>query len=233
MDSNYTIPVHVGIIQDGNGRWAVKQGLNRSKGHEEGLKATKRIVKACSDLGIRYVTLYTFSSENWKRAESEVRFLLNLVGKYLKSELPFYRENQLRIKHIGALEQIPRKLQEDFQDIEALTKDHTGTTLLIAMNYGGRDEIIRAVNRILEAEIHSPIEESQFSDYLDTAGIPDPDLIIRSAGEHRLSNFLPWQSVYAEYYSSSTLWPDWTKADLEAALQAYTDRNRKFGGVNE
>lgn len=229
------LPDHIGIIMDGNGRWAKQRSLPRTAGHKEGLETAKRIIKILSDLGLKYLTLYTFSTENWKRAQEEVSFLMNLIKSHLKKEYDFYRENGIRVLHCGDLEGLPIDIQEEISSVIKDTAEYKGITVILAINYGGRDEIIRAVRRLINNNKENSMEtvtEDSFANYLDVPGIPDPDLIIRSAGEQRLSNFLIWQSAYAEYYFSPVLWPDWGRDEIMKALLHYRNRNRKFGGVN-
>lgn len=229
------LPDHIGIIMDGNGRWAKQRSLPRTAGHKEGLETAKRIIKILSDLGLKYLTLYTFSTENWKRAQEEVSFLMNLIKSHLKKEYDFYRENGIRVLHCGNLEGLPIDIQEEISSVIKDTAEYKGITVILAINYGGRDEIIRAVRRLINNNKENSMEtvtEDSFANYLDVPGIPDPDLIIRSAGEQRLSNFLIWQSAYAEYYFSPVLWPDWGRDEIMKALLHYRNRNRKFGGVN-
>ena len=229
------LPRHVGIIMDGNGRWARSRDLSRSEGHREGLQASKRIVRAAAEAGIPYVSLYAFSTENWKRAQEEVSFLMSLVKQYLRKEYEFYKENGIRIYHAGDLSGLPRDVQEIIQLAMEDTKDFTRLTVNLALNYGGRDEIIRAMRRWLARQNGTPdpasLTEEALSGCMDNPGIPDPDLIIRSAGETRISNFLIWESAYAEYYFSPKLWPDWDSEDLYEALAAYSSRVRKYGGA--
>jgi undecaprenyl diphosphate synthase len=227
-----SVPTHVGIIMDGNGRWAKKRGQLRTQGHLEGLHAAKRIVKAASDLGIKYVTLYTFSTENWKRATEEVSFIMGLVKKYLPAEFDFYRENKIKIRHTGDAEGLPKDILTEIQSVIADTSSFDGLTVILALNYGGRDEIVRAVNRmILSGKTDSAIDEKTLHSFLDNPDIPDPDVIIRTAGELRTSNFLIWEAAYAEYVISNKLWPDWTREDLEEAIQEFQKRDRRFGGI--
>ena len=230
-------PRHIGIIMDGNGRWAKKRGQLRTQGHLEGLKAAKRIVKAASDLDVSYLTLYTFSTENWKRASEEVGFIMGLVKQYLRGEMDFYRENRIRIRHAGNREGLSKDILNDLDEACKDTKDFKGLQVILALNYGGRDEIVRAVKKLIcEGEAVAPaltITEETLRQYLDNPDIPDPDLIIRTAGEFRTSNFLLWEGAYAEYHISDKLWPDWTGEDLEGALQWYKNRERRFGAIKE
>ena len=228
------LPVHIGIIMDGNGRWAQRRNTIRSVGHKEGLQTAKKIVKIASDIGIKYITLYTFSTENWKRAEDEVNFLMRLISQYLKKEYNFYRENHVRVLHSGDISLLPAYVQHELQEVLHDTKHFDGIVVNLAINYGGRDEIIRSVNRWLQKQ--SPqsfpeIEEHDIRAHLDCPDLPDPDLIIRTGGEQRLSNFLLWESAYSEYYFSDKLWPDFSKKDLLMALEDFGHRTRKYGGV--
>jgi undecaprenyl diphosphate synthase len=225
------IPGHLGIIMDGNGRWAKARGLARTQGHLEGLKAAKRIVKAASDRGVSYLTLYTFSTENWKRAADEVGFIMGLVRQYLRGELDFYRENSIRIRHAGDAEGLPREIREDMAAAMEDTRNFTGMQVILALNYGGRDEIVRAVTRALDNGAGSAFTEALLRSCLDNPDIPDPDLIVRTAGEFRTSNFLLWEGAYAEYYISEKFWPDFSEADLDTALASYGGRDRRFGGA--
>jgi len=223
------VPSHIGIIMDGNGRWAKKRGQLRTQGHLEGLKAAKRVVKAAGNSGVSYLTLYTFSTENWKRAEEEVGFIMGLVKQYLKGEMDFYRENGIRLRHAGNREGLPADVLHDLDETCAVTSSFGGLQVILALNYGGRDEIIRAVQKLINSGV--PATAENLSRYMDNPDIPDPDLIIRTAGEFRTSNFLLWEGAYAEYYVSDKLWPDWTEDDLERAILAYKTRDRRFGGV--
>lgn len=231
------LPVHVGIIMDGNGRWAQRRNAARSAGHREGLNTAKAIVKAASDIGIKYLTLYTFSTENWKRAEEEVSFLMRLIAQHLKREYDFYRENRVRVTHSGDIAMLPKFVQKEIRDATHDTASFEGIVVNLAINYGGRDEIVRSVNRWLEENREVNGAKTRFSEHdlmahLDCPDIPDPDLIIRTGGEQRLSNFLLWESAYSEYYFSAKLWPDFQPEDLYKALENFSHRNRKYGGVH-
>ena len=221
---------HIAVIMDGNGRWAEQRGLARTKGHQEGLEAAKRIVKAVSDLQIPYITLYVFSTENWKRTEEEVGFLMGLIQKHLRAELAFYAANNIKVKHIGDAATLPRAIQTEITDIMEKTNHYTGTTVQLAINYGGKDEIIRAIKKLSSAQLES-LTEDAFEQLLDTVGTPPVDLVIRTGGEKRLSNFLLWQTAYAEFYGTDVLWPDFTPAHLMEALDAYGKRTRRFGRI--
>jgi undecaprenyl diphosphate synthase len=214
---------------DGNGRWAKARGLARTEGHREGLKVAKRIVKSAKDLGIRYVTLYTFSTENWKRAQEEVKFLMGLVSTYLCAEFDFYKEHGVRVVHSGDESGLPPDVLKAIHDVVSETAGFDGICVNLAINYGGRDEILRAISKI-PANKHL-LSEDEFRGYLDLPDVPDPDLIIRAGGELRISNFLIWQAAYSELYFSDVLWPDWTEDDLQQALLAYARRERRFGGA--
>jgi undecaprenyl diphosphate synthase len=224
------VPVHIGVIMDGNGRWAERRGQMRTQGHLEGLKAAKRIVKAASDMGIKFLTLYAFSTENWKRATDEVGFIMALVKQYLRGELDFYRENRIRIRHAGDAAGLPPDIAAELASAAADTKDFEGMQVILALNYGGRNEIVRAVRRLAGRDLQT-ITEGDIAACLDNPGLPDPDLIIRSAGEYRTSNFLLWEGAYAELYVSAKLWPDWTGEDLAEAVRNFQQRDRRFGGV--
>jgi undecaprenyl diphosphate synthase len=245
---NELVPVHVGIIMDGNGRWAQQRGQVRTQGHLEGLKAAKRIVKAASDMGIKYLTLYAFSTENWKRTADEVSFIMGLVKQYLRSELDFYRENHIRIRHAGDAAALPADIAKELSSAALDTLAFTGMQVILALNYGGRDEIVRAVNRALSANLaigdrlanddrpaigNRTISEALIGEYLDNPDVPDADLVIRTAGEFRISNFLVWEGAYAEYYISEKFWPDWMPEDLSLAVKEYQGRNRRFGGLTK
>jgi len=227
------LPIHLGIIMDGNGRWAQYQGLNRSEGHKEGLKAAKRITQAASDAGIRYLSLYVFSTENWKRAEQEVSFLMFLLKSHLLKEWDFYRENHIRVVHSGDLGGLPAEVQADLTQVQRDTEGFDGLTVNLAINYGGQDEILRAVRRWDQSSDRPALDATTFQQFLDRPDLPAVDLLVRTAGEVRLSNFLLWESAYAEFYFSPKLWPEWTEDDLRLALQEYQKRQRKFGGVHE
>ena len=225
------LPRHVGIIMDGNGRWATARGKARSEGHLEGVKAAKRVVGAAAEAGLSYLSLYTFSTENWARAQEEVSYLMFLVRSYLRREYDFYRKNRIRIVHSGALDRLPPDIIREIQDVVRDTSGYTGLTVNLSINYGGRDEIVRGMRRYLAAGASEPLTEETFRRYLDQPELPDPDLIIRTANERRLSNFLLWESAYAELVFSSKLWPDWDRGDFFEALEEYARRSRTFGGT--
>ena len=221
------LPVHVGIIMDGNGRWAEERGQPRRRGHLEGVKAAKRVVGAASRAGLRFLTLYTFSTENWKRSPAEVSYLMYLIRRHLKKEARFYQENRIRVVHSGSLERLPRGVLRELAKVISDTAANGGLTVNLAIDYGGRDEILRAVNRLRDQE--GPVTESRLRAALDHPEIPDPDLIIRTGDERRLSNFLLWQMAYAELHFSAKMWPDWAEEDLLAALEDFRSRDRRFG----
>lgn len=232
---NIIVPTHVGVIMDGNGRWAKKRGLPRKFGHREGAKTFRTIARHAKYLGISYITFYAFSTENWKRPKDEVDSIMELFDKYLDEVEDFIDEN-IRVRFIGDRTMLDPSLQEKMAHVEEISKDFDSMTLVLAINYGGRDEIVNAIKNISEnvktGKINvDEIDEKMVGLNLYTEEIPDVDLIIRPSGEQRLSNFLIWQSAYAEYYFTNILWPDFTKKDLEAAINTYSERNRRFGGV--
>lgn len=230
VNGSSNIPLHVGIIMDGNGRWAQKRGLVRTAGHKEGLEAAKRIVKACADLGIKYVTLYTFSTENWKRAQEEVGYLMGLIRGHLRAEFDFYKANGIRIEHIGDLSGLPQDVQEEIVKAKEETSHFTGLTCVLAINYGGRDEIVRSVKKLLKNST-SDINEKSISDNFDVPELPDVDFLIRTGGEKRLSNFLLWHSAYAELCFTDTLWPDYSVEEFKNNIEDFSRRTRRFGDV--
>jgi len=230
------IPVHVAIILDGNGRWAKKRGLPRNMGHAEGCKVVELTVEDAARLGIRYLTVYGFSTENWKRSEDEVGALMQLFRYYMKRLLGIAKKNNVRVKMIGERSRFARDIIEGIGRLEDETAQNTGLTFVIAVNYGSRDEIVRAARKMLADAgagrlTAEQLDEQAFSDYLDTAGIPDPDLLIRTSGEQRLSNYLLWQLAYTEFYFTDVLWPDFNKDELIRAIEKYNKRDRRFGGV--
>lgn len=226
------LPSHIGIIMDGNGRWAKQRGQIRTAGHEEGLKRAKEIAKAASDLGIKYVTLYAFSTENWKRAKSEVGFLMNLIHTHLLKELKFYKENSIRVRLLGDITGLPAIIQKDILETEKDTKDFTGLTICLAINYGGRDEIVRSIKKMIKEGIpEQEITEGTVSSHFDFPELPDVDLLIRTGGEQRISNFLIWQASYAEFLFTKTLWPDYNKEEFYNNIAEFQKRTRRFGAV--
>ncbi|MDD6989919.1 isoprenyl transferase [Ruminococcus sp.] len=234
--SESALPVHIGIIMDGNGRWAKKRGLPRKAGHSAGAKTFRKITRYCSDIGIKYLTVYAFSTENWKRPEDEVSSLMKLFKSYLEEALADFKDDSIVVKFIGDKAPFDEALRNLMIENEESSKDRDGMVLNIAMNYGSRDEIVRAVKNICSdvqngSVLPENIDEQLISDYLYTSGQPDPDLIIRPSGEHRISNFLLWQSAYTEFVIMNKLWPDFETSDLDEALEIYSQRNRRYGGV--
>lgn len=232
------VPEHVAIIMDGNGRWAKAHGLLRNMGHSAGSKVVEQICEDAYNIGIKYLTIYAFSTENWKRSSEEVGALMLLLRNYLKDCVKRANTNNMRVMVIGDKSGLNEDIVKTIDHLEEVTKDNTGLTFIIGLNYGGRDEIVRAVRKLggdLLAGALRPedITQERFETYLDTCGIPDPDLLIRTSGEQRLSNFLPWQSAYAEFYFPEVLWPDFTKQDLIEAVKKYNLRERRFGGRKE
>ena len=230
------IPEHVALILDGNGRWAKKRGLPRTMGHKEGCVTVEKTVELAARMGIKYLTVYGFSTENWKRSVEEVGALMQLFRFYMVRLLKIAKANNVRVKMIGERSRFGKDIVEGINRLERETKDNTGLTFIIAVNYGGRDEIVRAVRK-MAADLETgalqkeEITEQSLASYLDTAGIPDPDLLIRTSGELRLSNYLLWQLAYTEIYVTDCLWPDFDKEELEKAIAAYNKRDRRFGGV--
>ena len=232
------VPAHVAIILDGNGRWARKRGLPRSMGHKEGCKVVEQTVEDAARLGIRYLTVYGFSTENWKRSDDEVSALMQLFRYYMKRLLGIAKANNVRVLSIGDRSRFASDIIEGINALERETAQNTGLTFVIAVNYGGRDEIRRAARKIAEEVKEgtlSPedITEETITERLDTARIPDPDLLIRTGGEMRLSNYLLWQCAYTEFYVTDLLWPDFSRAELEKAIRVFNSRDRRFGGVKE
>ena len=227
------IPVHVAIIMDGNGRWARKQGLPRLAGHRAGVENMRRVLTAAVEFGIQVLTIYAFSTENWGRPEDEVHGLLGIIEDVLQREVPDLHKNGVRLRHLGSLEGLADSTVQGVRRAIELTRNNDRITLNVAFNYGGRAEIIQAVRRMIADQVPpAQVDEALFSKYLYTAGLPDPDLIIRTAGEMRLSNFLIWQAAYAEYYATSTLWPDFDKRELYQSLVAFSQRQRRFGKLD-
>jgi undecaprenyl diphosphate synthase len=230
-------PVHVAVIMDGNGRWAAKRGLPRTKGHQAGVKAVRKVVEIAGEVGVKYLTMYTFSVENWNRPKAEVASLMALLSRTTREELDDLMKNNVRLIATGRIRELPMARRKVLQSAIRKTSRNTGLTLNLALNYGGRTEIIDAVRAIAAAVKKGDIapkniDEELLSAYLYTSDLPDPDLLIRTSGEMRLSNFLIWQTSYTEIYITDTLWPDFGKADFLAALQDYIKRERRFGRVN-
>ncbi|MBI4685925.1 MAG: isoprenyl transferase [Nitrospirae bacterium] len=226
------IPAHVGIIMDGNGRWAELRGLPRIEGHRRGAERSREIISAAREIGIKTLTLYAFSIENWQRPQSEVTTLMKILELYLKNELKDLVEQGIVFRTIGETWRLPKNIQSLLAETERITAENTGMTLVAALSYGGRNEIIRATQKIIASGV-SPekISEDMFDSFLDTAGIQSPDLIIRTSGERRISNFLLWQSAYSELYFTDTLWPDFTREEFLIAIHDYQMRERRFGAV--
>jgi undecaprenyl diphosphate synthase len=228
------VPYHLAIIMDGNGRWAQSRGLPRLAGHQAGTDNIRRILEACVEYGIKILTLYAFSTENWGRPKAEVRGLMRILEQTIDRELPELHRQGVQLRHIGRLEGISKTLRKRVREAIELTKDNDRIILNVAFNYGGRAEILDAVRRIVKSGIDPDrLDEELFSQYLYTAGLPDPDLIIRTAGELRMSNFLIWQGAYAEYYATPTYWPDFDEKELYEALLEYSRRERRFGLLSE
>lgn len=226
------VPRHVAIIMDGNGRWAAGHGRSRSDGHRAGTDNIRNIIRAFDDYGVQYVTLFAFSTENWDRPGDEVQTLISIIQEVIRKEAEDLHQEGVRIRHLGRLDRLSPGLQQAIQDSVELTKNNTRLTLNVAFDYGGRAEITSAVQAIVRDGIEPEnITEELFATYLHTDGIPDPDLIIRTAGEMRLSNFLLWQTAYAEYYSTPVYWPDFDEAEVANAIEAYGQRQRRFGKV--
>jgi undecaprenyl diphosphate synthase len=225
-------PRHVAIIMDGNGRWAASRGLSRQAGHRAGAENIRRVIETLGRYGVEVLTLYAFSTENWSRPKREVSALIRLIGHFIDKELQALHENGVRLRHVGKLDPLSADLRRRVEDAERLTAGNDRITVNIAFNYGGRQEILDAVKRLVEDGVRpDDVNEELFSSYLYTAGLPDPDLTVRTAGELRLSNFLLWQSAYAEYYATPVYWPDFDEQEIERALLEYARRQRRFGGA--
>jgi len=226
------IPSHVAIIMDGNGRWALEKGLPRVSGHKAGTENLREVIEASVEFGIKYLTIYAFSTENWKRPTEEIQGLMRIFKTMLDRELNNLHENGVQLRHFGHLDRIEKVLKDKVREAINLTKDNQTLILNVAFNYGGRDEILRAVQRIINDGVSAKeIDEKLFSQYLYSADCPDPDLIIRTSGEFRCSNFLIWQGAYSEWYFTPTYWPDFGREDLYEALSAYNQRERRYGEV--
>lgn len=233
-DFHKNLPRHIAIIMDGNGRWAERHRLRRIAGHQQGAKSVRIVVRTCRELGIKYLTLYAFSMENWNRPREEVDALMALLERYLRTESDEMMKNNIRLVAIGTIERLPPSVRDILLDTMEKTAGNDGMVLNLALSYGGRDEIVQAVNRILKEKENGKlrgegITKEEFSRYLYTADIPDPDLLIRTSGEFRLSNFLLWQTAYTEFYFTDVLWPDFRKRHLLAAIADYQKRERRFG----
>ena len=235
-DAGNNVPQHIAIIMDGNGRWAKKRGLPRTAGHAAGGEAFRRIANYCRTLGVKYLTVYAFSTENWKRSETEVSGIMRLLANYLKEALRDMEKNHVRFCFFGDLSRLSPKLQKLCLDAQSRSTEYHEVQVNFCLNYGGRDEIIRAIGKYAldvaqGKQDVSELNETLFSEYLDSAGVPDPELVIRPSGEMRLSNFLPWQTVYSEFVFMDVLWPDFGPEELDAAIEEYRRRNRRFGGA--
>jgi undecaprenyl diphosphate synthase len=226
------IPRHIAVIMDGNGRWAKARSLPRIVGHRAGVENLRRVIEGCVEFGIRYLTIYAFSTENWVRPEDEVKGLMTILEEVIDKELTELHRNGVQLRHIGRLEGLNPLLQKKVEQAMALTRDNRKLTLNIAFNYGGRDELVLAMQKIIHDGIpEKDVDEALIESHLYTADVPDPDLIIRTSGEQRGSNFLIWQSAYSEWYFPATLWPDFDKEELRKALWEFSSRNRRFGGL--
>lgn len=232
------VPKHIAIILDGNGRWAKKKGMPRNYGHVQGAKNVEVICKAAYDLGVKYLTLYAFSTENWNRPDSEVEALMNLLKSYLKTCIKTAKKNNMRIRVIGDKTRLSEDFQKKIEELEEVSKEFDGLNLQIAINYGSRDEMIRGIKKLasdVKENKHKveEIDEKLFSQYLDTKELPDPDLLIRPSGELRISNYLLWQIAYSEFYFTQVTWPDFSKEELKKAIEDYINRSRRYGGLEE
>ena len=236
--STKTIPVdklprHVAMIMDGNGRWALSRGLPRLAGHKAGTENLRRVIRSTVEFGVKYLTIYAFSTENWGRPLEEVRGLMSILEDVLQKELNELHKEGVQLRHIGRLERLPGRLQEQVLDAIELTKNNDRLVLNVAFNYGGRDEIVHAIQKMIKDDIPADdVTDELVSKYLYTAGVPDPDLIIRTSGELRVSNFLIWQAAYSEWYVTPTYWPDFDKEEYRRALEAFAQRDRRFGKVS-
>ncbi len=227
------VPTHVAIIMDGNGRWALSRGLPRLAGHRAGTENLRRIIRACVEFGVKYLTIYAFSTENWGRPREEIEGLMHILEDVIDKELNELNKEGVQLRHIGRLERLAPKIQEKVLDAIALTKNNQRLVLNVAFNYGGRDEIICGIQKMIKEGVKpEEVNEHLVDRYLFTAGVPHPDLIIRTSGELRISNFLIWQAAYSEWYVTPTYWPDFNKEEFRKALEAYTKRDRRFGGLS-
>jgi len=238
ISSNGNLPKHIAIIMDGNGRWARLKNLPRAAGHKEGINSVREIVRVCGEIGVSYLTLYTFSSENWSRPRTEVSAIMKLLLSTIKKEIRNLDDNNVKLSAIGSLDELPKETQKNILDGVEMTKSNSGLNLILALSYGSRQELIRAIKRISKRIDESNLEidninEDILSEELYTAGTPDPDLIIRTGGEHRLSNFLLWQSAYSELLISETFWPDFRENELLNSILDYQNRQRRFGQTEE
>lgn len=236
MEESIKTPRHVAVIMDGNGRWAKKNGVSRLTGHNQGMLAMKEIIKKADVMGIKYLTVYAFSTENWKRPKDEVDALMKLLKDYLKNCIKRANKNNMRVRVIGDKTGLEPSIQEKIQELEEISSQNTGINFTIAINYGSRDEMIRAMRKLMTDckngdILPDEISEDVFAHYLDTSDLPDPDLLIRTSGEVRLSNYLLWQLAYTEFYFTDVLWPDFNKEELVKAIEYYNGRDRRFGAV--
>ncbi len=229
------VPRHIAIILDGNGRWARRRGLPRTAGHAAGSENFRKIATYCKDIGVEYLTVYAFSTENWKRPEDEVRTIMRLLRRYLNEAIDTMERDKIRMKIFGDVAGLPQELQELVRKTDEISKRYQGFQANICLNYGGRAEIVHAAERYaadrLEGKVEGPLTEERFSGYLYSSGIPDPDLLIRPGGEQRISNFLLWQCAYSEFYFTDVLWPDFSAEELDRAVEAFRRRDRRYGGV--
>ena len=238
MDSTeFTIPNHVAIILDGNGRWAKKRGLPRNYGHTQGSKVVEQICEDAYKIGVKYLTVYAFSTENWKIPKDEVEAIMKLLRSYLKTSIKTSQKNNMKVRVLGDKTKLSQDIQESINYLEESSKNNTGLNLQVAINYGGRDELIRAIRSLsIDVKEHTidvnDIDEATIEDYIDTKGIPDPDLLIRTSGESRISNFMLWQMAYTEFYFTDILWPDFNKVELMKAIEYYNSRTRKYGTIS-
>jgi undecaprenyl diphosphate synthase len=232
------LPRHVAVIMDGNGRWAAQRGLPRSEGHSAGARAVRAVVEAAAEIGLGYLTLYSFSTENWRRPEAEIRFLMDLLRRYLRDEVPTLMENNVRLRAIGRLDDLSFPVRRMLRRVSRQTERNTGLVLTLALSYGGRAELVDAVKAAVDALQRGTltveeIDEALLGSLLQSSFLPDPDLIVRTSGEMRISNFLIWQAAYAEFYVTEVLWPDFGKRELVEALLEYSRRRRRFGAVED
>ena len=231
------VPRHIAIILDGNGRWAKKRGLPRTAGHAAGSEQFRKIATYCKNIGVEYLTVYAFSTENWKRPEEEVGTIMKLLDRYLHEAIETMERDKIKMKILGDVSSLSESLQKEIEETNEISKRYEGFQANICLNYGGRDEIVKAAMRyaadVAEGKAEGKIDEEGFSSYLYSAGIPDPDLLIRPGGEKRISNFLLWQLAYSEFYFTDVLWPDFTEAELDKAIDEFNSRDRRFGGVKQ
>jgi undecaprenyl diphosphate synthase len=234
LESIKKIPTHIAIIMDGNGRWALEKGLPRLSGHRAGTENLREVIESCAEFGIKYLTIYAFSTENWKRPQEEIQGLMRIFKNMLDRELQNLHENGVQLRHLGSLDRIDKELQKKVAEAIKLTKDNQTLVLNVAFNYGGRDEILRAVKKIINnGHDGEDLDAEEFSKFLYTSDSPDPDLIIRTSGEYRSSNFMIWQGAYSEWYFTPTYWPDFNREELLKALVEFDQRDRRYGEVKD